>query len=103
MLNFQGTVYIKNGFCLKITIRGGSILSVNPGSVLIINQQPQKNEVTFAEISIPANNSSNSQSHNENVTINPVAVIKTANISIALSPDISDHLLSRIIQEVAHA
>ena len=64
---------------------------------------PQKNEVTFAEISIPANNSSNSQSHNENVTINPVAVIKTANISIALSPDISDHLLSRIIQEVAHA
>ena len=39
MLNFQGTVYIKNGFCLKIIPRGGSILNVNPGSVLIINQQ----------------------------------------------------------------
>ena len=39
MLNFQGTVYIKNGFYLKATILGGSILSVNPGSVLIINQQ----------------------------------------------------------------
>lgn len=39
MLKFQGTVYIKNGFCLKITTQCGSILSVNPGSVLIINQQ----------------------------------------------------------------
>ena len=39
MLNFQGTVYIKNGFCIKITTKGGLILSVNPGSVLIINQQ----------------------------------------------------------------
>ena len=39
MLNFQGTVYIKNGFHLKITTWGGSILNVNPGSVLIINQQ----------------------------------------------------------------
>ena len=38
MLNFQGTVYIKNGFHLKITTWGGSILNVNPGSVLIINQ-----------------------------------------------------------------
>lgn len=39
MLNFQGAVYIKNGFCLKIIPLGGSILNVNPGSVLIINQQ----------------------------------------------------------------
>lgn len=38
----------------------------------------------------------------ENV-INPAAVIKTATMTIALAPDILDHLLSRIIQEVSHA
>jgi putative transposase len=63
----------------------------------------QKNEVTFAEIPMPATGSNNRHFYNESVTINPAAVIKTANMTIALSPDIPDHLLSRIIQEVAHA
>ena len=38
----------------------------------------------------------------ENV-ISSVAVIKIGTVTIALALDISDHLLSRIIQEVAHA
>ena len=42
MLNFQGAVYIKNGFYLKLIPLGGSILNVNPGSVLIINQHVAK-------------------------------------------------------------
>ena len=33
----------------------------------------------------------------------PAAVIKTSNLTIAISNEISDSLLSRIIQEVTHA
>lgn len=62
----------------------------------------QRNEVTFAEIPILPTGSNNSQICNENVTTNPAAVIKTANMTIALVPDISDRLLSRIIQ-VSHS
>ena len=39
MLNFQGTVYIRNGITYSLPLIGGSIFLVNPGSVLIINQQ----------------------------------------------------------------
>lgn len=35
--------------------------------------------------------------------IRPVAVIKNADVTIALTNDISDSLLSRILQEVSHA
>lgn len=63
----------------------------------------QRNEVTFAEIPMLPTGSNNSQICNENVTTNPAVVIKTANMTIALASDISDHLLSRIIQEVSHA
>lgn len=38
MLNFQGTVYIRNGITYSMPLIGGSIFLVNPGSVLIINQ-----------------------------------------------------------------
>ena len=38
MLNFQGTVYIKLVLALWLTLLGGSILSVKPGSILIVNQ-----------------------------------------------------------------
>ena len=38
MLNFQGTVYIRNGITYSLPLIGGSIFLVNPGSVLIINQ-----------------------------------------------------------------
>ena len=38
MLNFQGTVHIRNGITYSLPLIGGSIFLVNPGSVLIINQ-----------------------------------------------------------------
>ena len=38
MLNFQGTVYIRNGIAYSLPLIGGSIFLVNPGSILIINQ-----------------------------------------------------------------
>ena len=38
MLNFQGTVYIRNGITYSLPLIGGSIFLVNPGSILIINQ-----------------------------------------------------------------
>ena len=38
VLNFQGTVYIRNGITYSLPLIGGSIFLVNPGSILIINQ-----------------------------------------------------------------
>lgn len=39
VLNFQGTVYIRNGITYSLPLIGGSIFLVNPGSFLIINRQ----------------------------------------------------------------
>ena len=39
VLNFQGTVYIRNGITYSLPLIGGSTFLVNPGSFLIINQQ----------------------------------------------------------------
>lgn len=39
MLNFRGSVYFRNWISYSLPLLGGSILIVNPGSVLIINQQ----------------------------------------------------------------
>lgn len=63
-------------------------------------------EISFAEISISPKQTVNvtaftSESPVE--AIRPVAVIKNANISIALTNEISEGLLSRILLEVAHA
>lgn len=43
MLNFQGTVYIRNGITYSLPLMGGSIFHVNPGSILIINQHFEEN------------------------------------------------------------
>ena len=64
------------------------------------------NEISFAEVSISPKQTANvatftSESSVE--AIRPVAVIKNANISIALTNEISEDLLSRILLEVAHA
>jgi hypothetical protein len=44
VLNFQGTVYIRNRITYSLSIYGGSIFLVNPGSVLSINQQLEQND-----------------------------------------------------------
>ncbi len=65
-----------------------------------------RKEISFAEISISPKQTVNvtaftSESPVE--AIRPVSVIKNANISIALTNEISEGLLSRILLEVAHA
>ena len=61
-----------------------------------------KSEVAFAEIQIPVTGYSNSPIPKYN-SINPVAIIKAANMTIAVSPDIPEHLLAGIIREATHA
>lgn len=58
-------------------------------------------KVSFAEIRIPKSKKSVSDIVPE--TIKPAAVIKTATMTIALSNDIADNLLLRILREVSHA
>ncbi|MEY8269023.1 IS66 family insertion sequence element accessory protein TnpB [Lachnospiraceae bacterium 64-25] len=64
------------------------------------------NEISFAEVSISPKQSANIAAftlENSVEAIRPVAVIKNANISIALTNEISEGLLSRIFLEAAHA
>ena len=63
-------------------------------------------EISFAEVSIKPKQSANIAafpSENSFEVIRPVAVIKNADISIVLTNEISEELLSRILQEVTHA
>ncbi len=62
-----------------------------------------KEEITFAEVPVPVNKADRYRSDMQDSIIHPVAVIKTENYSIALSGDISDSLLVRILGEVFHA
>lgn len=59
-----------------------------------------ENEVAFAEVKFSNQTYSNTPA--TDASVHPVAVIKTDTISIALSNDISESLLSRILQEVTH-
>ena len=64
------------------------------------------NEISFAEVSLLPKHSANVTTFSSESSVDairPVAVIKNANISIALTNDISEGLLSRILQEVSHA
>jgi putative transposase len=61
----------------------------------------ENTEVSFAEIRIPETKKFVSDIIPE--SIRPTAVIKTATMTIALSNDIADELLSRILREVSHA
>ena len=61
----------------------------------------ETSEVSFAEIRIPETKKSVSDITPE--TIRPTAVIKTASMTNALSNDVADDLLSRILREVSHA
>lgn len=63
--------------------------------------QDKQNGVSFVEISAPVQPKISTKCSFD--TIKPVAVIKTGTVSIAISNDISEQLLSRILQEVSHA
>ncbi|MGN0514317.1 MAG: IS66 family insertion sequence element accessory protein TnpB [Lachnospiraceae bacterium] len=58
-------------------------------------------EISFAEVPIPMGNPSKSMPCT--LHSNPVAVIRCGNISIEISNDISESILNRLLQEVAHA
>ena len=58
-----------------------------------------ENAVSFAEIPIRLSE----ENKFSEITSAPAAVIKTSKLTIAISNEISDSLLSRIIQEVSHA
>lgn len=63
---------------------------------------PEKEEISFAEIPYKAsNNSSGIPSEDSGIT--PVAIIKTSDCQIAVSGDIPEALLARILREVSHA
>ncbi len=72
---------------------------MNHSSILPTVQETSK--VSFAEIRIPEPKKSVSDIIPE--TLKPTAVIKTAKMTIALSNDIADDLLSRILREVSRA
>ncbi len=64
------------------------------------------NEISFAEVPISPKQTVNVtafSSESPVEAIRPVAVIKNADISIALTNEISEGLLSRILLEAAHA
>ncbi len=58
-------------------------------------------EISFSEVRLPEASKLVSDTIPEN--IRPTAVIKTSKMTIALSNDISESLLSRILREVSHA
>ena len=63
-------------------------------------------DISFAEVSIPDQRPTGILKATEETTIEairPVAVIKNTDITIALTNEVSDSLLSRILREVAHA
>lgn len=57
--------------------------------------------VSFAEVRIPETRKLVSDNLSEN--IRPTVVIKTSTMTIALSNDVSENLLSSILKEVSHA
>ncbi len=63
--------------------------------------QQLSSEVSFTEISMPVQQVTPAKNILDDVK--PSAVIKTATISIAITNDISEQLLSKILQEVVHA
>ena len=61
-----------------------------------------KEEISFAEIPVfPAPAPERAQTAEPGIA--PVAVIRTASCSIAISADIPEVILSRILKEVSHA
>ena len=58
-------------------------------------------EICFAEMTMPTERMAVDDQHSE--IIRASAVIKTGALTIAVSNDISDTLLSKILQEICHA
>ena len=82
----------------------GSLTSVNvPESTDTIRRAAFAGCSAIAEISVPENKQRDYYPDTSEPVIHPVAVIKTRSCTIALSGDIPDPILSRILKEVSHA
>ena len=74
----------------------------------LMQTQPQtlpekaEKEISFAEIPIPQTDQHDINSQ-QDLSVRPVAIIKTNSCTIALSAEIPDTLLTRILREVSHA
>ena len=68
----------------------------------VTNENPG-NEIAFTEITIPAKTVRSCISSPAEPYESPVAVIQYNGVSIGISNEISDSLLSRILREVSHA
>lgn len=96
----------ENGICeqtyylwqRKIRQSAYALMNVSERQVSV----PCKEEISFAEIPVfPAADTGRTQPVEPGIV--PVAVIKTPSCSIAISADIPEVLLSRILKEVSHA
>ena len=95
----ENQVSEKSYYYWQRKLRKEAFEQLNHSPLLPAVQETSK--VSFAEIRIPEPRKSISDIIPEN--IKPTAVIKTATMTIALSNDIADDLLSRILREVSHA
>ncbi len=95
----ENQVSEKSYYYWQRKLRKEAFEQMNHSPMLPAVQETSK--VSFAEIRIPESKKSVSDIIPE--TIKPTAVIKTATMTIALSNDITDDLLSRILNEVSHA
>lgn len=95
----ENQVSEKSYYYWQRKLRTEAFEQMNHSTLLPAVQETAK--VSFAEIRIPEPKKSISDIIPE--TIKPTAVIKTATMTIALSNDIADDLLSRILREVSHA
>lgn len=65
---------------------------------------PKPSPVTFAEIPFAGNSDTYTKTVSDAaLPVHPTAVLKHKNLTIAVTNDISDSLLSGIIREVSHA
>lgn len=66
-----------------------------------LQSSPNCTDISFAEMTMPTVRMAVDDQHSE--IIRASAVIKTGALTIAVSDDISDTLLSKILQEICHA
>ena len=95
----ENQVSEKSYYYWQRKVRTEAFKQMDHSSLLPVTQGTS--EVSFAEIRMLEPKKSVSDIIPE--TIRPTAVIKTATMTIALSNDIADDLLSRILREVSHA
>jgi len=71
-----------------------------PSDLAKLQPLKPREELSFIELNKPKNRM---QSEELNTIVQPAAILKTNNVTIVITNEISDSLLSRILREVSHA